>query len=189
MHGLTTEISEGGFGVTIGALLELGHRVFVTPIGYNAMLAVVRWIRGRAYGFEFLELSLEHQVSVSLAMTQDSIGVVATGRRKLQGWKTTQKQNLAKSRGHSYSGVGWISRQNFLALRSRENFFLDILFIELMDRRPKRVIAWFQQLTRDKIIAESLYQVYRFLFLRFHRFDLTTMIPLLASKRCLGVSL
>jgi hypothetical protein len=29
---------------------------------------------------------------------------------------------------HSYSEVGWISRQNLLALRSRENFFLDIPF-------------------------------------------------------------
>src|SRR5437773_9130102 len=27
-----------------------------------------------------------------------------------------------------YSEVGWISRQNLLALRSRENFFLDIPF-------------------------------------------------------------
>jgi hypothetical protein len=45
--------------------------------------------------------------------------------------------------------------------------------------RALECYGWFQQLTRDKIIAESLYQVYRFLFLRFHRFDLTTMIPLL----------
>jgi hypothetical protein len=35
--------------------------MFVTPTGYNTMLAVVRWIRGRAYGFEFLELSSEQQ--------------------------------------------------------------------------------------------------------------------------------
>src|ERR1017187_10410542 len=33
-------------------------------------------------------------------MSQDSIGVVTTGRGKLQEWKTTQKQNLSrKSRG------------------------------------------------------------------------------------------
>jgi hypothetical protein len=61
IQGLTTEISEGGFGATVSTLLEVGHRVFVTPIGHNAMLAVVKWIRGRAYGFEFLELSSEQQ--------------------------------------------------------------------------------------------------------------------------------
>ena len=60
-QGLTTEISEGGFGATISSSLEVGHRMFVTPIGYNAMLAVVRWIRGSAFGFEFLELSSEQQ--------------------------------------------------------------------------------------------------------------------------------
>jgi hypothetical protein len=63
IQGLTTEISEGGFGATIWASFEVGHRMLVTPIGYNAMLAVVRWIRGRTYGFEFLELrSEQHQM-------------------------------------------------------------------------------------------------------------------------------
>jgi c-di-GMP-binding flagellar brake protein YcgR len=61
IQGLTIEISEGGFGATISTLLEVGHRVFVTPFGYDAMLAVVRWIRGRVYGFEFLELSSEQE--------------------------------------------------------------------------------------------------------------------------------
>jgi c-di-GMP-binding flagellar brake protein YcgR len=61
IQGLTIEISEGGFGATISTLLEVGHRMFVTPIGFNAMLAVVRWIRGRVCGFEFLELSSEQQ--------------------------------------------------------------------------------------------------------------------------------
>jgi hypothetical protein len=61
IQGLTIEISEGGFGATISTLLEVDHRMFVTPIGYNTMLAVVRWIRGRVYGFEFLELSSEQQ--------------------------------------------------------------------------------------------------------------------------------
>jgi c-di-GMP-binding flagellar brake protein YcgR len=61
LKGLTIEISEGGFGATINASLEVGHRVTATPIGYDAMLAAVRWIRGRAYGFEFLELSAEQQ--------------------------------------------------------------------------------------------------------------------------------
>jgi hypothetical protein len=55
------EIGEGGFGAAVSASLEVGNRMVVTPIGYNAMLAVVRWIRGRAYGFEFLELSSEQQ--------------------------------------------------------------------------------------------------------------------------------
>src|SRR5713226_155696 len=35
---------------------------------------------------------------------------------------------LAQIERHSYSEVGWISRQNLLAFRSRENFFLDIPF-------------------------------------------------------------
>jgi len=61
MRGLTIEISESGFSAAISASLEVADRVVVTPIGYLAMLAVVRWIRGRAYGFEFLELSSEQQ--------------------------------------------------------------------------------------------------------------------------------
>ena len=61
IQGLTMEISEGGFGAAVSASLEVGSRMVVTPIGYNAMLAVVRWIRGRSYGFEFLELSWEQQ--------------------------------------------------------------------------------------------------------------------------------
>jgi hypothetical protein len=61
IQGLTIEISEGGFGATIDASLEVGDRATVNPIGYNAMLAVVRWSRGRAYGFEFLELSSDQQ--------------------------------------------------------------------------------------------------------------------------------
>jgi c-di-GMP-binding flagellar brake protein YcgR len=64
IRGLTIEISEGGFGATISTLLEVGHRMFVTPIGFNAMLAVVRWIRGRVYGFEFLDLSSEQQQTI-----------------------------------------------------------------------------------------------------------------------------
>ena len=40
---------------------------------------------------------------------------------------------LAQIERHSYSEVGWISRQNLLALRSRENFFLDIPFYRTDD--------------------------------------------------------
>jgi c-di-GMP-binding flagellar brake protein YcgR len=61
IQGLTIEISEGGFGATINASLEVGNRVTATPMGYNAILSVVRWVRGRAYGFEFLELSSDQQ--------------------------------------------------------------------------------------------------------------------------------
>jgi c-di-GMP-binding flagellar brake protein YcgR len=64
IQGLTLEISEGGLGATTSASLEVGHRMVLTPIGYNAMLAVVRWIHGRAYGFEFLELSSEQQQTI-----------------------------------------------------------------------------------------------------------------------------
>jgi hypothetical protein len=38
----------------------------------------------------------------------------------------SEAKPLAQIERHSYSEVGWISRQNLLALRSRENFFLDI---------------------------------------------------------------
>jgi len=61
IQALTVEISEGGFGATINASLEVGNRVSATPIGYDPMMSVVRWIRGRAYGFEFLELSTDQQ--------------------------------------------------------------------------------------------------------------------------------
>ena len=61
IQGLTIEISEGGFGATISASLEVGNRVAATPIGYHPMMSVVRWIRGKAYGFEFLELSSDQQ--------------------------------------------------------------------------------------------------------------------------------
>ena len=61
IQGLTIEISESGFGATISASLEIGNRVAAIPSGYNAMSSVVRWIRGRAYGFEFLELSSDQQ--------------------------------------------------------------------------------------------------------------------------------
>src|ERR1035441_6395323 len=40
----------------------------------------------------------------------------------------SEAKSLAQIERHSYSEVGWISRQNLLALRSRENFFLDIPF-------------------------------------------------------------
>ncbi len=40
----------------------------------------------------------------------------------------SEAKPLAQIERHSYSEVGWISRQNLLALRSRDNFFLDIPF-------------------------------------------------------------
>src|SRR6266576_7059365 len=40
----------------------------------------------------------------------------------------SEAKPLAQIERHSYSEVDWISRQNLLALRSRENFFLDIPF-------------------------------------------------------------
>jgi len=64
MNGITIELSEGGFSAAVSASLKLGDRVGVTSVGYNAMLAVVRRVRGRAYGFEFLELSPEQQQKI-----------------------------------------------------------------------------------------------------------------------------
>src|SRR5260370_32938531 len=40
----------------------------------------------------------------------------------------SEAKPLAQIERHSHSEVGWISRQTLLALRSRENFFLDIPF-------------------------------------------------------------
>src|SRR6266849_6676834 len=67
-------------------------------------------------------------------MSQDSIGVVTTGRGKLQEWKTTQKQNLSrKSRGTLT--VKWAgSRDKIFSPSGRgRTFFLTSLFIELID--------------------------------------------------------
>src|ERR1019366_5697343 len=61
-------------------------------------------------------------------MSQDSIGVVTTGRGKLQEWKTTQKQNLSrKSRGTLT--VKWAgSRDKIFSPSGRERtFFLTSL--------------------------------------------------------------
>src|ERR1035438_3799215 len=69
-------------------------------------------------------------------MSQDSIGVVTTGRGKLQEWKTTQKQNLSrKSRGTLT--VKWAgSRDKIFSPSGRgSTFFLTSLFIELIDPR------------------------------------------------------
>jgi hypothetical protein len=40
----------------------------------------------------------------------------------------SEAKPLAQIERHSYREVGWISRQNLLALRSPEKFFLDIPF-------------------------------------------------------------
>src|SRR5450631_391874 len=67
-------------------------------------------------------------------MSQDSIGVVTTGRGKLQEWKTTQKRNLSrKSRGTLT--VKWAgSRDKIFSPSGRgRTFFLTSLFIELID--------------------------------------------------------
>ena len=72
-------------------------------------------------------------------MSQDSIGVVTTGHETYRNGRQLRSKTSPQIERHSYSEVGWISRQNLLALRSRENFFLDIpfyrtsLFIELID--------------------------------------------------------
>src|ERR1035438_4178681 len=77
------------------------------------------------------------QVSVSLAMSQDSIGVVTTGRGKLQEWKTTQKQNLSRKSRGTLTVVKWAgSRDKIFSPSGRgRTFFLTSLFIELIDTR------------------------------------------------------
>src|ERR1035438_6724555 len=68
-------------------------------------------------------------------MSQDSIGVVTTGRGKLQEWKTTQKQNLSR-RSRGTLTVKWAgSREKILSPSGRgRTFFLTFLFIERFDR-------------------------------------------------------
>jgi hypothetical protein len=44
------------------------------------------------------------------------------------GMENSEAKPLAQIESHSDSEVGWISRQNLLALRSRDRFFLDIPF-------------------------------------------------------------
>src|ERR1017187_8102047 len=82
-------------------------------------------------------------------MSQDSIGVVTTGRSKLQEWKTTQKQNLSrKSRGTLT--VKWAgSRDKIFSPSGRgRTLFLTSLFIELIDpengsaKFSMSVMAW-----------------------------------------------
>jgi hypothetical protein len=65
-------------------------------------------------------------------MSQDSIGVVTTERRKLQEWKTTQKQTLSrKSRGTLT--VKWAGPRDKISPSGRgRTFFLTSLFIELI---------------------------------------------------------
>src|ERR1035438_5742396 len=77
-------------------------------------------------------------------MSQDSIGVVTTGRGKLQEWKTTQKQNLSR-RSRGTLTVKWAgSRDKILSPSGRgRTFFLTFLFIEPV-RLPsfKTRLAW-----------------------------------------------
>jgi hypothetical protein len=47
----------------------------------------------------------------------------------------SQAKPLLQIERHSYSEVGWISRQTLLALRSRENFFIDVPFYRIHDLR------------------------------------------------------
>jgi hypothetical protein len=66
---------------------------------------------------------------VSLAISRDSIGSAHHRTMKATGMENnSEAKPLARIERHSYSEVDWISRQNLLALRSRENFFLDIPF-------------------------------------------------------------
>src|ERR1017187_2209113 len=68
-------------------------------------------------------------------MSQDSIGVVTTGRGKLQEWKTTQKQNLSRKSRGTRTVVKWArSRDKIFSPSGRGRaFFLTSLFIELID--------------------------------------------------------
>src|SRR5450755_1427579 len=68
-------------------------------------------------------------------MSQDSIGVVTTGRGKLREWKTTQKRNLSRKSRGTLTVVKWAgSRDKIFSPSGRgRTFFLTSLFIELID--------------------------------------------------------
>src|SRR4029077_6387521 len=84
---------------------------------------------------------------VSLAISQDSIGSGHHRTMKATGMENnSEAKPLAQIERHSYSEVGWISRQNLLALRSRENFFLDIPFYRT---------HWWGALTRPRRVCSS----------------------------------
>src|SRR6266436_5633019 len=68
-------------------------------------------------------------------MSQDSIGVVTTGTMKATGMEdNSETKPLPQIERHSYSEVGWISRQILSASGRGRTFFLTSLFIELIDR-------------------------------------------------------
>ena len=68
-------------------------------------------------------------------MSQDSIGVVTTGTMKATGMEdNSETKPLPHIERHSYSEVGWISRQILSASGRGRTFFLTSLFIELIDR-------------------------------------------------------
>src|ERR1035438_6468553 len=83
-------------------------------------------------------------------MSQDSIGVVTTGRGKPQEWKTTQKQNLSR-RSRGTLTVKWAgSRDKILSPSGRgRTFFLTFLFIERFDRPSMSEKAISEQLVPD----------------------------------------
>src|SRR6266576_5318076 len=67
-------------------------------------------------------------------MSQDSIGVVTTGTMKATGMEdNSETKPLPQIERHSYSEVGWISRQILSASGRGRTFFLTSLFIELID--------------------------------------------------------
>src|SRR6266576_3190484 len=69
-------------------------------------------------------------------MSQDSIGVVTTGTMKATGMEdNSETKPLPQIERHSYSEVGWISRQILSASGRGRTFFLTSLFIELIDPR------------------------------------------------------
>ena len=54
----------------------------------------------------------------------------------------SEAKPLAQIERHSYSEVGWISRQKSSRLQSRENFFLDIPFYRTHQPRVKTAFLW-----------------------------------------------
>lgn len=57
MRGLTIEMSVLGFSAAVGAQLELGEAVYVSPIAGGEARARVRRRIGKIHGFEFVDLS------------------------------------------------------------------------------------------------------------------------------------
>jgi hypothetical protein len=56
---MTLEISEKGLSAILASPLAIGGTVHLEPVAASTVIAQVRYIVGRVYGFEFLHVTAE----------------------------------------------------------------------------------------------------------------------------------